>query len=138
MWIKIVDGIALLHDYEAWRAMIAELTNISMMLATGNGLTTADALRHPAFFSSVSPTPFTIDAQLVMEDLRARAEDGTLHLSCTVQGPPSFAEWTEISRFRDDVNSFRQDLKQYKPDESISLQRKSAALRTSCYQERQV
>ena len=130
-----VGNITIMSAKQTAKDLIAALKSVETLYGiyfqeVENGFSQADAITYVRFFTSMQrPTEFVFSPNLVMADLRASARNGTLHQVCCASPPPSFAEWDEITASKDEVCRFRQDIKQYKPDESVSLELKTNALK---------
>ena len=84
-----------------------------------------DIIRNPTIISQWNPN-FVLDATLDMEQVRLAMRGKTLHVSfCCIQ-PPSFQQWTQVTKHLNTMTTYRGDLRTYTPDEAVTRWRRAS------------
>ena len=61
---------------------------------------------------------FVFDQKLVMDHVRNQMRRGQLHMSCCSQRDPTFQQWADVRPQLEIMADYRQELRNYSPDES--------------------
>ena len=102
--------------------------NIRISVQLYSDVKSTDIIRNPMIISQWNPT-FVLDDTLDMKQVRLAMAGKTLHVSVCCTQPPSFQQWTQVTKHINTMSTYRSDIRTYTPDEVVTSQRRAAAVK---------
>ena len=73
---------------------------------------------------------FLFGPKLVMDHVRNQMRAGLLHMSCCSERDPTFQQWDDVKGQLEIMATFKQDLRNFTPDETVMCSRKAEAVKS--------